>query len=118
MKTPDPKEPIGHWIIPGDWVIREAPDAIANDDYEEFRNPTGYALADRAVHVLDVTKSHITIFDPIVGRKEILQLSAFPGTWRRATRAQIDATWEMAYIRRPKESLGSLDIEKKTYGPK
>lgn len=102
---------MGHWIIPGDWVIREAPDPACDDEYEFIRNPTGYALSDRAVFVKDVTKSHITVFDPVAGKTSILQLSAFPGNWKRATKNQVDATWERAGEAR-KDDMRVIEMEK------
>lgn len=111
---PNP-EKMDHWIVPGDWIIREAPDPQPESEYSEFHNPTGFALSNQAIHVLDVTRTHLTIYDPIAARKAIIQMSLFPGNWKRATKMQVDATWEIAYVSRPRNAVGTIDAEKNQY---
>lgn len=114
MSNADDKR-LGHWIVPGDWVIREAPDPQPESEFSEFVNPTGFALATHAIHVLGVTKSHMTIYDPVVARKSIIQFSYFPGSWRKATKIEVDATWDMAVVHRDRHALGTIDAEKNQY---
>lgn len=100
-----------HGMTPGDWVIREGPEIKAGDfgmysgelmpnqltmeiGHRELQN--ALAFTGHAVHVLDVTDSHVVIFDPFQGQQIILQLSYFTGTWRLATRVQVETTWILA----------------------
>lgn len=114
----DNDKKLGHWIIPGDWIIREAPEPTFENEYSDVINPTGFALSDRAVKVLCATKTHLTIFDPIRGRSGIIQLSLFPGVWRKATKMQVEATWDRAldHTKTP-EDMRLLQENRKKHGP-
>lgn len=95
----------------GDWVIREGPEIKVGDfgmfNGELMPNPLTMELGHRelqnalaftghSVFVLDVTDSHMVIFDPFQAQPIILQLSNFTGTWRLATQMQVEATWTIA----------------------
>lgn len=95
----------------GDWIIREGPEIRVADfgaySGEIMPNPLmievgarelqmAMAFTGHSVFVLDVTDTHLTVFDPFQGQPTILQLSYFTGSWLLASRAQVEVTWTLA----------------------
>lgn len=114
-----------HRITKGDWIIR-APDSPPNYSTEEqakatfiskmigFELPDFTSFSEYAVHVLDATQSHLTVFDPMAGRVHILVYDRFPGVWHYATEQQVSATWSLAANARHGAGM-QIDLEKKNF---
>lgn len=89
-----------HKIRRGDWVIFEANAPGLDIAADPIRMMHAAKTLERseeaacyALHVLDATKTHLTVFDPVAGTPEIIQLSFLDGTWHPATAEQVIATW-------------------------
>lgn len=108
-------------IVPGDWIIRNGPkeEPMAAfegmNPYQVHRAEVDTAFTDHAVFALDITPTHLTIYDPYPGRPHIIQKSLLEGEWHLATEAQVAITWAMTVIIRPKEALYSIQAEKEKY---
>lgn len=61
---------------------------------------------------MGITKSHMTVFEPLVGRPIILQLHEFDGTWHYATEDQVEVTWELATSIRDRTAAHAIPMEK------
>lgn len=106
------------WIVPGDWIIRNAPPEMpvaAGGDMPSFGKGVDYSFTDHATFVLDVTKTHLTLFDPWVAKPVIFQRSRLEGDWHWATEGQVAITWEMAKMVRSREAMYSIGAEKERY---
>lgn len=114
------------WIVPGDWVIRSTPEKPKYEDSYSFLSgpPTrkqreeeekADAFTDHAVFVMGITKSHMTVFEPLAGRPMILQLHEFDGTWHYATQDQVEITWELAQAIRERAAAHSIPMEKERF---
>ena len=109
-----------NWIIPGDWIIRSVPTEEKYEDGYPMPGPRHHAcedhlFTDHAVFVLDITKSHMTIFEPLAGRPVILQLDRFEGAWHYATQRQVEVTWDIAAGTRERNQAFTLGDEKTRY---
>lgn len=115
-----------NWIIPGDWVIRSTPPTEKYEDSYSFLAPPSRrqreeeekadAFTDHAVFVMGITKSHMTLFEPLIGRPVIVQLHEFDGTWHYATEDQVEVTWEVAMsIRDRAQAAHAIPMEKAKY---
>ena len=102
---------MSHWIVPGDWIIRsvlEPDEGSADGEQLMLRQTVGenrLGFGDHAIFVLDATKTHLTVHDPINGLPRILSLALYPGEWLLATKDQVDVTWVLAEHLREKESM-------------
>lgn len=111
-----------HRILKGDWIIREpaeAPSYFSEDQAKAaliskfigFEAPDHDSFSDHAIYVLDATQSHLTVFDPMLGRILILLYDRFPGTWHYATEQQVATTWDLAVAARPSAGM-QINMEK------
>lgn len=86
-------------MLPGDWVIHAGPIRMP----VPVVHPAGTEVVSwlltpwstAAVHVLDVTPSHLVVYDPLSGGREIVDRSVYVG-FQRATRTMVDVTWILA----------------------
>ena len=114
-----------HDIIPGDWIIRSAPepDTTAGSGVEDpilrfMMKKMGNEDNDfsfYAVCVMDATLTHLTVFNPVKGRAEIIQLSLYKGDWHLATEKQVEVTWTLAKMNVRSEMIGLLEASIKTF---
>jgi len=108
--------------IPGDWVIRCAPEKTewSEPQYEfiqtrapNLQKPIDYtSFTDHAIYVIDVTRTHMTVHDPLFGRPVIFQIHEMPGSWHLATMRQVEMTWILAGNVRERGQSMQLQIEK------
>lgn len=105
-----------HKILKGDWIIRapDPPPSYATEEQAKAAFITkliGFEVADHdsfseyAIYVLDATQTHLTIYDPMAGRIQILLYDRFPGTWHYATEQQVATTWDLALSLRSGASM-------------
>lgn len=118
--------------MPGDWIIRNPPDKDAQGWFSserEMLSPLAQLSAwmgreggakdmtftDHAVCVIDVTATHLTFYSPCFGRPFITPISAHDGNWHMATAKQVEVTWELAIGARDPKTLGTINMERKSY---
>lgn len=125
MKAKQSDGDLGHDIVPGDWVIRARPDKGGFQDSVGFDmgmfrmgppSPNDDpSFTDHAVFVMDATRTHLTIFEPLMGRPVIIEIDKLPGTWYYATQGQVEVTWILASMTRSRESAMSIQTEKEKF---
>lgn len=108
-------------VVPGDWVIRCAPEKTEwSEPQYEFLSPSqppkkqtdNHSFTDHAIYVIDVTKTHMTVHEPLFGRPVIFQIHEYPGTWHLASMRQVEMTWILAGNVRERGQSMQLQVEK------
>lgn len=111
-----------HKIKAGDWIIRDPADPAPTDPFEGI-SMTGRSHADlsdyilftgHAIFVIEPTETHLTIFDPCMGRPAIIVFTRYPGAWCYATENQVAVTWTLAQLTR-RDSAMQIDLERKNF---
>lgn len=113
---------MGNWILPGDWIIRSAEEDAGYTPFLETppfivaeKHAMNKAFTDHAVYVIDITKTHLTVYDPLAGQPAIVELDRLAGTWHHATSKQVEITWGLARIHRDKNAMFSIEAEMERY---